>query len=69
MLQALVGLERGLAGTATLLIRFCTLWFAVSLGLAVLLVFRRRLFPAQDANARPHSERRPAVSASGQRFQ
>jgi uncharacterized protein (TIRG00374 family) len=46
MLGWVVGLDRALAGTATLLIRFCTLWFAVSLGLIVLVMFRRRLFPA-----------------------
>jgi uncharacterized protein (TIRG00374 family) len=43
MLQALAGLDRGLAGTATLLIRFCTLWFGVGLGLVTLMVFRRLL--------------------------
>jgi uncharacterized protein (TIRG00374 family) len=51
MLQALVGLERGTAGAATLLVRFCTLWFGVSLGLAVLLLFRRRLFPSVGSEA------------------
>ena len=45
MLGLVVGLDRSLAGTATLLIRFCTLWFAVSLGLVVLVFFRQRLFP------------------------
>ncbi len=47
MLGLVVGLERSLAGTATLLIRFFTLWFAVALGLGVLVLFRRRLFPEQ----------------------
>lgn len=57
MLQALAGLDRGLAGTATLLIRFCTLWFGVGLGLITLTLFRRRLFvdnlqePAVDDQA------------------
>jgi uncharacterized protein (TIRG00374 family) len=45
MLQALVNLGRGIAGTATLLIRFCTLWFGVALGLITLLLSRQRLFP------------------------
>lgn len=45
MLERVVGLDRSLAGTATLLIRFCTLWFAVLLGMAVLVFFRQRLFP------------------------
>jgi uncharacterized protein (TIRG00374 family) len=49
MLQSLVGLGRSLAGTATLLIRFCTLWFGVLLGLFSLIIFRRRLF-AQNPN-------------------
>jgi uncharacterized membrane protein YbhN (UPF0104 family) len=45
MLGLVVGPDRSLAGTATLLIRFCTLWFAVLWGLMVLIFFRRRLFP------------------------
>jgi uncharacterized protein (TIRG00374 family) len=45
MLQALVGIGRTMTGTATLLVRFCTLWFGVLLGLLSLLLFRRRLFP------------------------
>jgi uncharacterized protein (TIRG00374 family) len=37
----------GLAGTATLLVRTCTLWFAVTLGLCTAFIFRKRLFRAQ----------------------
>lgn len=48
MLQTLTGLGRGMAGTATLLIRFCTLWFGVLLGLASLLLFHKRLFPDES---------------------
>jgi uncharacterized protein (TIRG00374 family) len=44
--QLLLGLERGPAAAAALLIRVATLWFAVALGLAALLLattFGRRL--------------------------
>jgi len=51
MLQTLVELGRGIAGTATLLIRFCTLWFGVALGLLTLLLFRSRLFPDAPENS------------------
>lgn len=37
--------DPGLAGTATILVRLFTLWFAVILGLITAAVFRRRLFP------------------------
>ncbi len=47
MLQLLVGLERGLAGTATLMIRLGTLWFGVLLGLLVLARYHRQLFGAR----------------------
>jgi glycosyltransferase 2 family protein len=38
-------------GTAALLIRLSTLWFAVLLGLATAFIFRRRLFPPHVAQA------------------
>jgi len=41
--QALVGMTKDLAVASTLLIRFCTLWFGVSLGLIMLMIFTRRL--------------------------
>lgn len=41
--------DSGLAGTATILVRLCTLWFAVILGLVTAFIFRHRLFPAQAA--------------------
>jgi uncharacterized protein (TIRG00374 family) len=47
MLGWVVGLDRSLAGTATLLIRFFTLWFAVLLGLTVVIIFRDRLLPRE----------------------
>lgn len=50
MLQLLIGLPENVAATATLLIRFFTLWFGVSLGLLTVALWRRLLF----------GERRPA---------
>jgi uncharacterized protein (TIRG00374 family) len=44
MLQALIGLPGNVAATATLLIRFFTLWFGVSLGIVTVLIWRRILF-------------------------
>jgi uncharacterized protein (TIRG00374 family) len=54
MMQALVlgHQDAGLAGTATLLVRLFTLWFAVMLGLITAAVFRHRLFPDR-ASQRP----------------
>jgi uncharacterized protein (TIRG00374 family) len=51
LLFALVTRGSTLAGAATLLIRFCTLWFGVSIGVAGLLLFRRSLGtpPAPEA--------------------
>lgn len=42
MLQRLIPLAAGPATTATIIIRFCTLWFGVTLGALALLVFSRR---------------------------
>lgn len=42
-LQKLFNLEKDQASAATLLIRACTLWFAVAVGIAVLLLFHRIL--------------------------
>jgi len=42
LLLALVAIGRDDAVAATLLIRFCTLWFGVSIGLVTLAIFRRR---------------------------
>jgi uncharacterized protein (TIRG00374 family) len=46
MLALIVGLPRELAASASLLIRFCTLWFGVTLGFIVVALYRRRLFGA-----------------------
>jgi len=46
--------DAGFAGTATIIARLSTLWFAVVLGLVTAVVFRHRLFPAQAGpSARP----------------
>lgn len=44
MLALIVGLPRELAASASLLIRFCTLWFGVTLGFIVVALYRQRLF-------------------------
>jgi uncharacterized protein (TIRG00374 family) len=49
MLQLLAGLPQDVAATATLLIRFFTLWFAVGLGIATVLIWRKLLFTPQIA--------------------
>lgn len=43
-LQVLIKLSEDIAATATLLIRFCTLWFAVALGILVIAIWRKKLF-------------------------
>jgi len=49
MLQLLVGLPENLAATATLLIRFFTLWFGVSLGILTVAIWRKLLFGKRQA--------------------
>ncbi len=44
MLQVLVNLSENVAATATILIRFCTLWFAVTLGILTVVIWRKMLF-------------------------
>jgi uncharacterized protein (TIRG00374 family) len=44
LLQALVQLPENVAVTATLLIRFFTLWFGVSLGILTVIIWRKMLF-------------------------
>ncbi len=50
--------DSALAGTATLLVRLCTLWFAVLLGMITAVAFRQRLFPPEMVS----SIERPSVS-------
>jgi hypothetical protein len=49
--QTLVGLGRGVAATSTLLIRLCTLWFGIAVGIMALLVLSR--IPRQFENPSP----------------
>jgi len=42
LIVALVGLPKGPASAATIIIRFCTLWFGVLLGAIALAIFARR---------------------------
>jgi uncharacterized protein (TIRG00374 family) len=42
MLERLIPLDAGPATTATIIIRFCTLWFGVTLGAIALAIFSRR---------------------------
>jgi len=55
MLRLLLGISFSIASTATLLIRFCTLWFGVSLGLVVWAFSRDLLFleAAEDEGTIP----------------
>jgi len=48
MLALIVGLPRELAASASLLIRFCTLWYGVTLGFIVVALYHQRLFGAPD---------------------
>ncbi len=48
MLILLADLPADLAATATLLIRFCTMWLGVTSGLVVVLVWRKFLFGEQE---------------------
>ena len=49
LLVALVpGIDLAIATAATIIIRFCTLWFGVSLGVLALLIFERRYRASDD---------------------
>ncbi len=53
LIVALVTRDTTIAGAATLLIRFCTLWFGVSIGVVGLLIFRRSFGkPPEQESAR-----------------
>jgi uncharacterized protein (TIRG00374 family) len=51
LLVLLIPMARGPATTATIIIRFCTLWFGVTLGAIALAVFGRRYGDAADERA------------------
>jgi uncharacterized membrane protein YbhN (UPF0104 family) len=48
LVQTLVGVPETLAVTATLLIRFFTLWFGVSLGVLTVIIWRKLLFGTES---------------------
>jgi uncharacterized protein (TIRG00374 family) len=50
-LVVLIGLSPEVAATATLLIRFFTLWFGVGLGILTVVIWRKMLFEAGDETA------------------
>jgi uncharacterized protein (TIRG00374 family) len=49
LLTYLGKVSKGVAAAATLLVRLCTLWFAVVVGVIALLIFRREVGLADDA--------------------
>lgn len=51
LMLALVLPSQDIAVAATLIIRFCTLWFGVSLGILTLLIYRRRFFQSAVADS------------------
>lgn len=53
MLQVLLGLTENLAATATLLIRFFTLWFGVGLGILTVLIWRKLFFDRRVQQGEP----------------
>ncbi len=48
LLVVLVGLSKELSVAATLLIRLCTLWFGVAIGLVALVAYRERFFRGES---------------------
>ncbi len=58
LLRYMAGVPKGIAGAATLVIRLCTLWLAVLVGVVALVVFRRRVGLAEDATERMVNRRR-----------
>ncbi len=51
LLVSINGINSATASAATLLIRFCTLWFGVTLGIITLFVFRKRFERGSQAKA------------------
>jgi uncharacterized protein (TIRG00374 family) len=60
MLVVLVPMAVGPATVATIIIRFCTLWFGVTLGAIALAVITRR-YKVTDDSARPSSDERSTM--------
>ncbi len=57
LLVVLVDLSRELSVAATLLIRLCTLWFGVGIGLVSLFIYRKRFFGEQPTGIRSDDAR------------
>jgi uncharacterized protein (TIRG00374 family) len=58
ILQGLLGLSENVTATATLLIRFFTLWFAVGLGILTVVIWRKMFFESQaKVSGRPTGKR------------
>ncbi len=53
LLIAMVGVSSGIATTATIIIRFCTLWFGVGLGVLALIWFRQRYQRSETETLEP----------------
>jgi uncharacterized membrane protein YbhN (UPF0104 family) len=49
MLQLLAGQPENVAATATLLIRICTMWFGITLGLLIMVFWQAFLFGPRSA--------------------
>jgi len=67
LLNLTAGFPKATAGAATLIIRLCTLWFAVVVGVVALLVFRRRVGLSDDMAqelARARAAKVPAPRAA-----
>ncbi len=70
LLVALAPMASGPATTATIIIRFCTLWFGVTLGAAALLVAGRRYGDDPEPAEEPRTKNQePNLTAEAQRTQ
>jgi len=65
LMFALVTRNTTIAGAATLLIRFCTLWFGVSIGVVGLLIFRRSLGSAALPEGTSDQDPAPSEALAG----
>jgi len=61
LLERLIPLGAGPATTATIIIRFCTLWFGVTLGAVALAIFSRRYGEERDESGAEQGAGEPAV--------
>ena len=63
ILQAVVGLSSQVAATATLIIRFFTLWSGVGLGIFIVIIWRKMLFGDQSGVLMEVTNPDPSASA------